>query len=148
MFKNLDGKHGLDWSGLGQRQAAVDCESSIEFLGSKKMWIIEDLLGSQEWLCSMEREYREISLTLWEFVVPLSLVQMWFWIRPLSIKCVYILTLARCLVGLFINLWTSTLSYARSERGIRKSNSLTHGDCEGKQAKKKQNGNRIQNCQH
>ena len=58
IFKKWDGRHGLDWSDLGRGQMASTCECSNETSGSIKgrefQWLTEDLLASEEGLCSIE----------------------------------------------------------------------------------------------
>ena len=54
-LQEVERGHGLDWSGSGQGQVAGSCECCNEPPGSTKRGEFrEDLLGSQEGLCSMD----------------------------------------------------------------------------------------------
>jgi hypothetical protein len=95
------------------------------------MWIIEGLLASQEGLCFKERRTQNFFFNLWR-VCGFSVDQTLTRFRcvsasgQLSIKWVYtrIIKFAQNLEGFFAKVWTFTLRYARSQRGIRRSYSF------------------------
>jgi hypothetical protein len=58
LFKKWDGTHGLDWCGSGKVQVAGACDCCDGTFWFLKMqgisWLAEELLASQEGLCSVE----------------------------------------------------------------------------------------------